>query len=64
MIVEGCPECAKFTGGCAAHAMTVTLYGSVPMLQVGWQCPVCHRVYAPWVTECVGHGRSTDAGGA
>ena len=23
--------------------------------QMGWVCPVCGRVYAPWVPECTWH---------
>ena len=22
----------------------------------GWKCPICGRVYAPWVPECTYHG--------
>lgn len=25
---------------------------SGPVAPVGWQCPSCHRVYAPWVACC------------
>ena len=33
----------------------------VPMVgaQQGWQCPVCKRVYAPFVSECLYCGRNT-----
>jgi len=33
----------------------------VPMagVQQGWQCPVCKRVYAPFVSECPYCGRNT-----
>lgn len=33
----------------------------VPMagVQQGWQCPVCKRVYAPFVRECSCCGRNT-----
>lgn len=24
-------------------------------IQQGWQCPVCGKVYAPWVSECDCH---------
>lgn len=30
MIVNGCPECAKTTGGCQAHAVSYTVYPSIP----------------------------------
>lgn len=32
-----------------------------PFAQQGWQCPVCGRVFAPWVWECPcgGNGRLT-----
>ena len=26
-------------------------------IQQGWQCPVCKRVYAPWVSSCDKCGR-------
>lgn len=25
--------------------------------QQGWQCPICKRVYAPFVSECINCGR-------
>ena len=33
----------------------------VPMVgvQQGWQCPVCKRVYAPFVSECLYCGGNT-----
>lgn len=33
----------------------------VPVLgvQQGWQCPICKRVYAPFVSECWYCGRDT-----
>ena len=30
-------------------------------VQQGWQCPVCKRVYAPWVPACDKCGRNADA---
>ena len=29
----------------------------------GWVCPVCGRVYAPWVPECTYHKTNTNAQG-
>ena len=26
---------------------------SSPEPQQGWQCPVCRRVYAPWMAQCL-----------
>lgn len=26
-------------------------------VQQGWQCPICKRVYAPFVSECINCGR-------
>lgn len=32
----------------------------VQMVNMGWQCPVCRRVLAPWVSECPCRGKGND----
>ena len=27
-------------------------------VQYGWQCPICHRVYAPWMAQCLSCGEN------
>ena len=29
-----------------------------PVVQQGWQCPVCHRILSPLVKECPCHGEA------
>ena len=45
--------CAPY-GGC----------GDKPQQQMGWVCPVCGQVMAPWQSTCtMFHGRVTNASG-
>lgn len=31
-------------------------YNPPETVQQGWQCPVCKRVYAPWMAQCLSCG--------
>ena len=45
-----------FTPEGGGGGMAYGLYSIPP--QQGWQCPVCGRVYAPWMSECSHCGNS------
>jgi len=38
--------------GVASHGCNTSDYMDNMPPQQGWQCPVCGRVYAPWMSEC------------
>lgn len=49
-----CPKCGK-NYDTTGH----TCFGSVANdlrfyreHKLGWECPLCHRIYAPWVPDC------------
>jgi uncharacterized OB-fold protein len=54
-----CGNCGAWVRSNESHTcptmMTYPHYGignyTLPSPQ-GWECPKCHRVYAPWVAEC------------
>lgn len=67
-----CPPDPNVTGGsnnCKGHTVPHDNGYSVPTVQVnplgstiGWECPKCHRVYSPSVTECLGEHETYPGG--
>lgn len=43
-----CPQCQKWTNGfpCVIH------FQPLPAAGLGWECPRCRAIYAPWVSQC------------
>jgi len=43
-----CPQCQKWTNGfpCAIH------FQPLPAAGLGWECPRCRAIHAPWVSGC------------
>ncbi len=43
-----CHECQKWTNGfpCVLH------FQPLPAAGLGWECPRCHAIHAPWVAGC------------
>ena len=61
MVLESCPYCTPTTAGhapdCPFNSERLNDSGGTDASgfgqpQMGWQCPRCHKVHAPWVSEC------------
>ena len=52
----GCPWCRMSTDGqheqhCPNHPRSENTR-ALPWPSMGWQCPRCFKVWAPWVQQC------------
>lgn len=43
--------CCNYTGGCSNCLRCNPIL--VPPTPRGWECPRCHRIYAPHVPQCL-----------
>jgi len=47
-----CPECARISGRCFRHSVTVEPTFAFVTLPTGWRCPCCQAIHAPSVLQC------------
>lgn len=50
-----CPNCGREHDTTACPFPNFSCYPYYHSTQMGWQCPICHKVNAPWMPSCDCH---------